>query len=950
MLVPIVMNDPRAGDSTHMPFDSLPTSPMTEDEASSFSFAHSPELTHSAPVHAPSYADLIERKLTIRVPAEYLPLSPPPSAELPAVPRGVPPAVATAASMSASHPHPGTTSPKRHSLTPGVQSLIQRRRESAPVHLLSASWVNGAGSGLAPSATSQAITVMPTNLELQTADQQATPVSHPLQFQQQVPSEPALEVEPPAAIIPEEEDDPADRTDSGYASGETRAVNTAASAGLPPPPLPSSNPTSSAIHLPTAAAHQALSHDILLPESPRHAPTAPDVQSPTQKHFHELNRPRRKSNAGQHTPNDLLAPPPMPCQKLRKSPSIQGSPVNVSVIDFESTDEEEMGGEEEKSKDKEEDVDEDVDEDEDDEDDNHQLEFRRGQQDGRFASEESDRDLTRWAPEPDVPLLPLGQPQFPNQQHPGSSPSHTSLATSASARSGDPNYTSRRQQMKHHTLLGLSSMPTELIERDVDYSMRALMDREMFARILKDPLARQRYREFLAAADGPSGTAELDFWTDSSYLVQNMDKLYADGAAFKELYLSNLSESQVNLNPESRRELLSALQRVSAVNVSLASSQAEILESLYQDGFQRYVKHQIIQETHVTLGKANLASSDSEGLGDTFVLTNPRLPDHPIVLVSDGFMAITGYSKAQIIGRNCRFLQGPGTAPASVQRIRNGLNNGTGCSELLLNYRRNGEPFYCLLCIIPVRDIQGSIIYFIGGQTNVTGLLANERGLGLQTTTDSQSQTPIEMSPNLASFRDYGVVASSPTSQHAAAGSVATTANKPGTAGFFKGLFGHSHRAAAGKSVIAGAEATLNGPGVHGLHDQYAIFQNTYNKVMIVKLKKREVIFVSPQMLSFLGLPSRSPRDVNSSPLIRADVASLITAGEDRNETRHMREDVKDAIRRGVPLSLRCAIKVPNKGLLPRSTDISRHKFGMMHMTPIKDADNSAVAFVVIFG
>jgi hypothetical protein len=57
---------------------------------------------------------------------------------------------------------------------------------------------------------------------------------------------------------------------------------------------------------------------------------------------------------------------------------------------------------------------------------------------------------------------------------------------------------------------------------------------------------------------------------------------------------------------------------------------------------------------HVTLGKTNLASQESEGLGDTFVLTNPRLPDHPIVLVSDGFVDVTGYPKAQVIGRNCR--------------------------------------------------------------------------------------------------------------------------------------------------------------------------------------------------------------------------------------------------------------------------------------------------------
>jgi len=62
--------------------------------------------------------------------------------------------------------------------------------------------------------------------------------------------------------------------------------------------------------------------------------------------------------------------------------------------------------------------------------------------------------------------------------------------------------------------------------------------------------------------------------------------------------------------------------------------------------------------------------------------------DHPIVLASDAFEELTGYDRSQIIGRNCRFLQGPGTASDSVQRIREGLNRGDGCNELLLNYRK----------------------------------------------------------------------------------------------------------------------------------------------------------------------------------------------------------------------------------------------------------------------
>jgi hypothetical protein len=99
------------------------------------------------------------------------------------------------------------------------------------------------------------------------------------------------------------------------------------------------------------------------------------------------------------------------------------------------------------------------------------------------------------------------------------------------------------------------------------------------------------------------------------------------------------------------------------------------------------MKHKIIQECKVQLGRQTLTDADQEGLGDCFCLTNPRLPDHPVVLVSDGFVDVTGYPRSEIVGRNCRFLQGPATSPQSVQRIRDGLNSGEGCTELILNYR-----------------------------------------------------------------------------------------------------------------------------------------------------------------------------------------------------------------------------------------------------------------------
>ncbi|PWN18472.1 hypothetical protein BCV69DRAFT_252862, partial [Microstroma glucosiphilum] len=117
----------------------------------------------------------------------------------------------------------------------------------------------------------------------------------------------------------------------------------------------------------------------------------------------------------------------------------------------------------------------------------------------------------------------------------------------------------------------------------------------------------------------------------------------------------------------------------------------------------------------------NLESSENySGLSDCFCLTNPRAgTENPIVLASEGFLAVTGYTRQEVLGRNCRFLQGPATSPDAIDRIRDALNGGKGCMELMLNYQKDGTPFFCLLSIIPLRDARGQLAYFIGGQCNV---------------------------------------------------------------------------------------------------------------------------------------------------------------------------------------------------------------------------------------
>ncbi|KAG8391023.1 hypothetical protein BUALT_Bualt01G0144900 [Buddleja alternifolia] len=107
-------------------------------------------------------------------------------------------------------------------------------------------------------------------------------------------------------------------------------------------------------------------------------------------------------------------------------------------------------------------------------------------------------------------------------------------------------------------------------------------------------------------------------------------------------------------------------------------------------------------------------------LRQTFVVSDATKPDCPIMYASSGFFTMTGYSSNEIIGRNCRFLQGVDTDQNEVAKIRKATKSGTSYCGRLLNYKKDGTPFWNLLTITPIKDDQGNTIKFIGMQVEVS--------------------------------------------------------------------------------------------------------------------------------------------------------------------------------------------------------------------------------------
>jgi PAS domain S-box-containing protein len=104
----------------------------------------------------------------------------------------------------------------------------------------------------------------------------------------------------------------------------------------------------------------------------------------------------------------------------------------------------------------------------------------------------------------------------------------------------------------------------------------------------------------------------------------------------------------------------------------------------------------------------------------TFTITDPREPDNPLVWVNPSFTRVTGYDADEVVGRNCRFLQGPATDPAAVAGIRAAIEERRTHTATLLNYRKDGTAFWNQLSISPVFDGSNSLVSFVGVQTDVT--------------------------------------------------------------------------------------------------------------------------------------------------------------------------------------------------------------------------------------
>jgi PAS domain S-box-containing protein len=130
-----------------------------------------------------------------------------------------------------------------------------------------------------------------------------------------------------------------------------------------------------------------------------------------------------------------------------------------------------------------------------------------------------------------------------------------------------------------------------------------------------------------------------------------------------------------------------------------------------------------ITRTNNTQQILDLRNRALEAAGNGILISDARLPDMPIIYSNEAFSRITGYAREEVLGKNCRFLQGADTDREKVRAIREALEKGVTSRVVLRNYRKDGRLFWNELTITPIEDAGGAVTHFIGVQNDVSRLV-----------------------------------------------------------------------------------------------------------------------------------------------------------------------------------------------------------------------------------
>lgn len=423
----------------------------------------------------------------------------------------------------------------------------------------------------------------------------------------------------------------------------------------------------------------------------------------------------------------------------------------------------------------------------------------------------------------------------------------------------------------------LTSYPHQtVIEEEMKTSLLSLLSIDSFEYMLAKPETRNVFRDWLISQG--RGKDRLDRWTEESRI--NQLHVEAQETARHLLHHFHHSDGKETKEPSQassqNNDTFKEIANLAHPSQVLVASRQNLLESLYSETFKQFITSKLLEITKMKL-RSGVDEKTGKGLGDSFVVSNPRLRDNPVVMVSPSFSATTGHERDSIIGKNCRFLQGPGTSPQSIQRLRIALMQGLPCVELLLNYKADGTPFYCLLSITPLFDEKGFLSYYIGGQINVTDELRNNQIMALISQTNSthigitSEDFKLPESESDSHVQSQKITVINPTLLRKTNSSTEArqvphdACPKPFRNRSFNWFnFAHKAQEKAMKELEFTKPDDRNEFKSSSLSESLSAFSSTYSRLILFNQANRSIVFVTPEALNFLGLldilPGGRPR------------------------------------------------------------------------------------------
>lgn len=248
--------------------------------------------------------------------------------------------------------------------------------------------------------------------------------------------------------------------------------------------------------------------------------------------------------------------------------------------------------------------------------------------------------------------------------------------------------------------------------------------------IFKDGAAMARLRQF---AETRGQASDVDLLLQIREYSQAVDTVSSILSNISHKYIGVTASEPVRLPLTVGKMLNNEIREISnsvmnGLHSTFDDTKTAIEQSLAQDVYPDFLKNQMSLNLQI-IGPGYSPNQVCPGFGEAFCMSDPNEADNPIVFASDGLACLTGYSTGDLITRNNRLFQGPGTRGSCVDRMRNALAKHDEFTELVLNYTKDGRPYWNLVFMARLCGADGVARYNLGGQVDVTEMVEKEEDI-----------------------------------------------------------------------------------------------------------------------------------------------------------------------------------------------------------------------------